>query len=156
SFQTPGGDIARNLASFSGLAIFSGDGTDPAEAGTLLDKAVTHVRAGKGPALLRLTVPRLQGHSFQDTQAYKSEEMVREEWARDPLPKLKAHLVGSLMDEAEWDRIEAEAQEAVEEARATAEARGVSDPERVLDHVFYEGEMQRMGGQWTHGYRAPR
>src|SRR3712207_9455510 len=42
-----------------------------------------------------------------------------------------------------------------EEARATAEERGISDPERVLDHVFYEGEMQQVGGQWTKGYRAP-
>ncbi|MDB5690941.1 MAG: pyruvate dehydrogenase [Alphaproteobacteria bacterium] len=156
TFQTPGGDIAKNLGSFSGLAIFSGDGTDPAETGPLLNKAVAHVRSGQGPALLRLTMPRLEGHSFQDTQTYKSEEVVREEWARDPLPKLKAHLVGALMDEAEWERIEADARAAVEAARAKAEARGVSSPERVLDHVFYEGEMQKMGGQWTHGYRAPR
>ena len=45
------------------------------------------------PALLRLTVPRLEGHSFQDTQTYKSEAEVEAEWARDPLPKLKAHVV---------------------------------------------------------------
>ena len=156
TFQTPGGDIARNLASFGNLAIFAGDGTEPAEAAELIDRAVAHVRGGNGPALLRLTVPRLQGHSFQDTQTYKGEERVREEWTRDPLPKLKAHLVGPLLAEEEWDSIEAEAQARVEAARQTAEARGVSDPERVLDHVFYDGEMQKMGGQWTHGYRAPR
>jgi 2-oxoisovalerate dehydrogenase E1 component len=156
SFQTPGADISKNLASFTGLAIFAGDGTEPAEAARLIAQAVDHVRSRSGPALLHLRVPRLEGHSFQDTQAYKSEEVLREEWARDPLPKLKSYLLGSVMDEAEWDRTEAQAQEAVEAARATAEARGVSDPERVLDHVFYEGEMQKLGGQWTHGYRAPR
>ena len=156
SFQTPGGDIAKNLASFANLAIFAGDGTEPAEAAELIERAVEHVRSGKGPALLRLTVPRLQGHSFQDTQTYKSEDEIAAEWARDPLPKLKAHLVPALLSEAEWDGIEAEAQAAVETAREIAEARGVSDPERVLDHVFYEGEMQLLGGQWTHGYRAPR
>jgi 2-oxoisovalerate dehydrogenase E1 component len=155
SFQTPGGDIAANLASFSGLAIFSGDGTDPVDAGSLIAKAVGHARSGEGPALLRLTVPRLQGHSFQDTQAYKSEEVLQAEWERDPLPRLKAHLVGSVMDEAGWERLRSEAEAEVEDARAAAEARGVSDPERVLDHVFYEGEMQKMGGQWTKGYRAP-
>ena len=156
SFQTPGGDIAKNLAGFGNLAIFAGDGTDPAEAAELIDRSVDHVRGGKGPALLRLTVPRLQGHSFQDTQAYKSEELVRDEWTRDPLPKLKAHLVGALLSEEEWDGIEAKAQADVEGARQEAEARGVSDPERVLDHVFYDGEMQKRGGQWTHAYRAPR
>jgi 2-oxoisovalerate dehydrogenase E1 component len=156
TFQTPGGDIAKNLASFANLAIFAGDGTDPGEASALIERAVARVRSGNGPALLRLTVPRLQGHSFQDTQTYKPEALVREEWARDPLPKLRAHLVPSHLSEEEWDGIEAEAQAAVETARETAEARGVSDPERVLDHVFYEGEMQQLGGQWTHGYRAPR
>jgi 2-oxoisovalerate dehydrogenase E1 component len=155
TYQTPGANISKNLASFTGLAIFAGDGTEPAEAARLVRDAVDHVRARKGPALLHLTVPRLQGHSFQDTQTYKSEDAVREEWARDPLPKLRSYLVGSEMDEAEWDRIETEAQETVEAARAEAEARGVSDPEHVLDHVFYEGDMQQLGGQWTHGYRAP-
>ena len=155
TYQTPGADISANLASFSGLTIFKGDGTEPAEAARLVRDAVDHVRQRKGPALLHLRVPRLQGHSFQDTQTYKTEEAVRDEWARDPLPKLKSYLVGAAMDEAEWDRIEAEAQAAVEAARAEAEQRGVSDPEHVLDHVFYDGEMQRLGGQWTHGYRAP-
>ncbi|MEA3033279.1 MAG: 2-oxoisovalerate dehydrogenase component, partial [Sphingomonadales bacterium] len=155
TYQTPGADISKNLAAFTGLAIFAGDGTDPAEAAELVDRAVAHVRARKGPALLHLRVPRLQGHSFQDTQTYKSEEVVREEWLRDPLPKLKSYLVGAAFDEAEWDRIEADAQAAVEQARAKAEAAGVSDPANVLDHVFYEGEMQKMGGQWTKGYRAP-
>ena len=82
-YQTPGGDIAANLASFSGLEIVSGDGTEPAEAARLVSRAVGHVRGGNGPALLRLKVPRLQGHSFQDTQTYKDEAFVAAEWARD-------------------------------------------------------------------------
>ncbi|MEA3030623.1 MAG: 2-oxoisovalerate dehydrogenase component [Sphingomonadales bacterium] len=150
SFQTPGGDIAKNLASFSGLHVLSGDGTEPGEAARLIDEAVGHVRAGNGPALLRLTVPRLQGHSFQDTQTYKSEAFVKAEWARDPLPRLKA-LVGG-----EWEEIGEAARAAVAAARDEAEARPVSDPERVAAHVFYDGEMQQRGGQWTKGYSAPR
>lgn len=155
TYQTPGGDIARNLASFSGLEVISGDGTDPAEAARLLTRAVAHVRERKGPALIRLTVPRLQGHSFQDTQTYKSKKVVDAEEARDPLPKLKSYLVGSLLSEDEWGAIGREAEEAVEKARAIAEARGVADPATVLDNVFYEGEMQTIGGQWTHGYVPP-
>ncbi len=156
SYQTPGGDIAANLASFANLEIFSGDGTDPAAAARLLSAAVGHVRGHSGPALLRLTVPRLQGHSFQDTQTYKSEDFVASEWARDPLPKLKAHLVGAVMDEAEWDAIGRSAAAAVEAARIEAEARGIAEPEGVTSHVFYDGEMQQRGGQWTKGYRAPK
>jgi 2-oxoisovalerate dehydrogenase E1 component len=156
SYQTPGGNIAANLSGFSGLNVLSGDGTEPAEAARLIDEAIAHVRGGNGPALLRLTVPRLQGHSFQDTQTYKSEAFVKSEWARDPLPKLKALLVGSLIDEAEWEAIAAEAEAAVAAALVEAEARPVSDPAAVTGHVFYDGEMQQAGGQWTRGYRAPR
>jgi 2-oxoisovalerate dehydrogenase E1 component len=155
SYQTPGGNIAKNLASFGNLEIISGDGTDPGEAARLLKIATAHVRGGKGPALLRLTVPRLQGHSFQDTQTYKSDEFVRSEWERDPLPKLRSYLVGPVLDEGEWRAIEQEAEAVVEAARAEAEARGIADPESVTRNVFYEGELQRQGGQWSHGYTPP-
>jgi 2-oxoisovalerate dehydrogenase E1 component len=155
TYQTPGGNIARNLESFGNLHVLSGDGTEPAEAARLVKAATAHVRSRKGPCLLRLTVPRLQGHSFQDTQTYKSEEFVASERARDPLPKLRSYLVGSALEEAEWDALEREAGEAVERARAEAEARPVATPETVLSNVFFEGEMQQVGGQWTHGYSAP-
>ena len=36
--------------------------------------AVSFVREHRAPVLLRLTVPRLEGHSFQDTQTYKPED----------------------------------------------------------------------------------
>ena len=155
SYQTPGGNIAANLASFSGLEILSGDGTEPAEAARLISRALTHVRGGGGPALLRLTVPRLQGHSFQDTQTYKDAAFVAEEWSRDPLPKLRSYLVGSLLSEAEWANLEQEAAASVETALARAEARLAADPQTVMRHVFYEDELQTVGGQWTHGYVPP-
>jgi len=156
TFQTPGGDIAANLAAFADLEIFSGDGTDPVEAGTLIQSALAHVRSHAGPALLRLTMPRLQGHSFQDSQTYKSEEVVEAEHARDPLPRLKANLVPGFMSQAEWDKLASRADAEVEAARAEAEARPVAEPETVLDNVFYDGAMQTFGGQWTCGYAVPR
>ncbi len=140
-YQTPGRDIAANLASFRNLQIFNGDGTEPAQAAALIGDAVTHVRDGHGPALIRLTVPRLEGHSFQDTQTYKSQDEIAAEWARDPLPKLKA-----FVPELDWERIEAGVAHDVEAARAEAEARAPSPPERVTRHVFFEGEAAQVGG----------
>jgi 2-oxoisovalerate dehydrogenase E1 component len=154
-YQTPGKNIAANLAGFSGLTIFDGDGTDPVEASTLIDKAVSHVRKHQKPALLRLTVPRLEGHSFQDTQAYKSKEEVAAEWARDPLPKLKEHVARHQIGDEAWVELEREAAWQVEAARAEAEARGVSAPENVTTHTFYDGEMQQVGGLWNSGYKPP-
>ena len=155
-YQTPGKDIAANLASFSGLTIFNGDGTDPTEAARLIDQAVSHVRMKRAPVLLRLTVPRLEGHSAQDTQAYKSEAQVEAEWARDPLPKLKTHCARSQIGEEAWADLEREIAWQVQAAVAEAEARGVSSPEEVAANVFYEGEMQQVGGLWNSGYQPPR
>ncbi len=157
AMQTPGGNIAANLQNFSGLAIFDGDGTAPAEAADLIAQAVAHARSGAGPALLRLTVPRLEGHSFQDTQAYKSKAVLDAEWARDPLPKLKAYCVPALMSAADWDASDAKAKADIDAARRNAEARGVSEPSQVTRHVFSEGAnaLQQKGGQWVDGYRPP-
>ncbi len=155
--QTPGQNIAKNLASFSGLKICDGDGTQPAEASELIADAVAHVREGNGPALVHLVVPRLQGHSFQDTQAYKSKDVVDAEWARDPLPKLKAHVVPSLMSEKDWDAAEVKAEETVRRAVQIADQRPVSEPSQVTRFVFSEdGTLQDEGGMLNAGYVSPR
>jgi 2-oxoisovalerate dehydrogenase E1 component len=154
-YQTPGKDIAANLASFGGLTIFNGDGTDPAEAPKLIHDAINHVRTKRAPALLRLSVPRLEGHSAQDTQTYKSDDEVKAEWARDPLPKLKSHCAKRQIGEDHWADLERETAWQVQAAVAEAEARGVSTPEDVTSSVFYEGELQRVGGLWNSGYEPP-
>ncbi|MFL6776627.1 MAG: thiamine pyrophosphate-dependent enzyme, partial [Sphingomicrobium sp.] len=146
-YQTPGRDIAANLAGFSGLTIFNGDGTDPLEASRLIAEAVGHVRGKRAPALLRLSVPRLEGHSFQDTQTYKSKEAIEAEWARDPLPKLKAHCASRQIGDEAWADLERETAWQVETALAEAESRGVSSPEAVTTKVFFDGEMQQVGGR---------
>jgi 2-oxoisovalerate dehydrogenase E1 component len=154
-YQTPGKDIAANLASFSGLTIFNGDGTDPAEAALLIDQAVAHVRTKRTPALLRLSVPRLEGHSAQDTQAYKSEEVIAAEWARDPLPKLKKQCARAQVGDEQWTELERETAWQVQAAVAEAEACGISSPDEVTTNIYYEGEMQEVGGLWNAGYTPP-
>ncbi len=154
--QTPGANIAKNLASFNGLEVLDGDGTQPDEASRLIREAVSHARAGRGPALLRLAVPRLQGHSFQDTQAYKSKEIIDAEWARDPLPKLRAYVVPSMMNEAEWEAAEKQAEERVRRAVQIADQRPISAPSQVTRFVFSdEGVLQEEGGLWNTGYTRP-
>ena len=156
TFQTPGGDIAANLGSWSGLRILNGDGADPAEAARLIDDAVAAVRDDREPVLLRLKVPRLSGHSFQDTQTYKSEELVESEWARDPLPRLRDYLVPAIMSEDAWRAIDERAASDAEHAREQAELRPVADPANLPRFVFAEAdELQSSGGTWTHGYVPP-
>ena len=103
--QTPGGNIAQNLSSFSNLLVRDGDGTDPHVASALLQEAVTHVRDGHGPALVHLTVPRLSSHSGPDNQkGYRTATEIAGDDARDPLPKLRDYLVPSLLTAAQEER----------------------------------------------------
>lgn len=131
--QTPGGNIARNLASFSGLRIFQADTASTAAATAAAYDAVECVRGGSGPALLRLTMPRLSGHSGQDTQAYKPPELVAEERHRDPLPELRKHLVPHALSPQQWAECEQQAQQIAADAHRQASA--TPPPEPSLQHA---------------------
>jgi 2-oxoisovalerate dehydrogenase E1 component len=155
--QTPGGDIAANLTSFRNLQIMDGDGSDPGAAAALIEKSLAAVRAGEGPVLLRLTVPRLSGHSGQDTQAYKTAEEIAAERARDPLLRLRAQIVPQLVAEAEWQALEAGAQAEVDAALLRIEARPAADVSAVARYTFTEirddgsADLQQQGGMLTEG-----
>jgi 2-oxoisovalerate dehydrogenase E1 component len=162
SFQTPGGDIAANLAGFRNLQVSSGDGTEPAQAAALLQEAVAHVRAGKGPVLLRLTVPRLSGHSAQDTQAYKGKERLTQEQASDPLPKLYDFLRSGALAQSEISAIESQAKADVDAALEAALARPDPAPSDVTRYVRTETradgspDLQMVGGLAPSGHRFPQ
>jgi len=148
--QTPGGNIARNLASFQNLSVRDGDGCDPAESARLLADGVDHVRSGKGPALVRLTVPRLCSHSGPDNQrGYRTDEEIAADSARDPLPRLRAHLVPALLSEQEWAAIEAAVSRDVQTALAAARARPAPNPDTVHRWVYADdapGTPEAQGG----------
>lgn len=154
--QTPGGNIANNLYSFKNLRIFSGDGTEPDEALALIDQATGYVRNRKGPALIRLTVPRLTGHSYQDNQSYKSDDLKLQEEETDPLLKLKSKIVPSLISEKEWAEMEKMNLAIVEEMTQKA----INRPEPATDTLFsvyshqYDN-IQAIGGLFSEGYIAP-
>jgi 2-oxoisovalerate dehydrogenase E1 component len=155
--QTPGGNIASNLRSFAGLAILEGDGCEPRTVAELTRSAVAQVRKTRAPLLLRLAVPRLSGHSGQDTQAYKSRQTLSDERARDPLGRLEAYLVPEVMTATEWSQLAAEARRKVEHAVEDALARLPPDPHQLTAHVFSGAaaggeQLQEQGGLAPEGY----
>ena len=155
--QTPGANIAANLAAFQGLLILEGDGSQPEEAADLIGRAVQRARSGEGPALLRLRVPRLNGHSIQDNQAYKSSEQLAEEEARDPLPRLRELvLTRGLVDQAGWEALEAWAEDEVAGAAERAKAQPEGTPESALERVFASGApVAQVGGAAPEGAGLP-
>jgi len=155
--QTPGGNIAANLRSFTGLTILEGDGSNPAQAAELTQRAVALVRTERAPVMLRLTVPRLSGHSGQDTQAYKSHLTVQEETARDPLTSLEAFLVPRVVTQSDWSALAAAARRDVEAAVTAALARAQPDPEELTRYVFWQEPdgsqtLQEQGGLRPEGH----
>ena len=160
TLQTPGGNVAANLAAFRSLKVCDGDGADPDRSLELIAAAVGHVRRQREPALLRLTVPRLSGHSSQDTQTYKSAGEIAGEQARDPLRGLHERLVPALLSEAEWAEAEVAARREVEAAFERVERRAPPDPALATRYVFSESrpdgsvDAQRQGGLLGAGLAA--
>ncbi|WP_343032265.1 thiamine pyrophosphate-dependent enzyme [Marinicella rhabdoformis] len=153
SFQTPGGNIVKNLASFKGIKLLSGDGTNPEEAAALIAEANEYIRTERKPALLRLTVPRLNGHSAQDTQSYKSADRIAFEKQHDPLPKLKKYLINqNVLTDTEWQNMTNEAIAFCQQTADKVDAQGYADPEDVHSHAFEEKDsdgnpiLQLQGG----------
>ena len=137
--QTPGGNIAANLASFGNLLVRDGDGCDPARAAALIGECVAHVRSDCGPALLRLTVPRLSSHSGPDNQkGYRSEGEIAADFARDPLPRLRSHLVPAFLNESDWNELNAQVARDVEAGVARARERSVPNAGDVARFVYEE------------------
>jgi 2-oxoisovalerate dehydrogenase E1 component len=154
--QTPGGNIAANLAAFANLTVWDGSGTKPGETAPLVHTAVDYVRQGRGPGLLRLTVPRLSGHSSVDNQAYKGEVEREEEWRRDPIAAIQQYLIPALMSAAQWEALVEEIKQTVATARDKALACPQPDPDAVTQHVFSSPERpQQVGGLVGLGISLP-
>jgi len=160
-FQTPGGNIAKNLYSFKNIRIFDGDGTNPEEASHLLSQSVSYVRERNGPVLIHLTMPRLNGHSFQDNQAYKAKELLEKERKNDPLAKVKNYLISDEFSETDWKKMEKKASKEIEKATRAALKRTEPDPDQTENYVFVEKmtngreQIQKVGGVAPENFSFP-
>ena len=110
----------------------------PRESARLLGECVDHVRGGKGPALVRLTVPRLSSHSGPDNQkGYRTDAEIAADWTRDPLPRLRAHLVPvASFRRAVGCAREQDVMRDVARGLEGARARPAPDPAGVRRHVY--------------------
>lgn len=144
--QTPGGNIAANLAAYTNLLIIDADGTQPAETWKAVSRAVEHARGGDGPCLLRLSVPRLTGHTLIDDQSYKSPEELAAESERDPLERLRLFLLDQGHPPETWEELSQETEATLAQAVKEAEACPPPDPDQVRRYLFFQGEAPRQGG----------
>lgn len=94
SEQRPGGVIAENFMSFSGLFVEKVDGCLLNESYKVLGQALKRAREGQGPTLIDADVVRLLPHSSSDDhKKYRKEEDLKEEKLRDPIELLRNSLL---------------------------------------------------------------
>ncbi|MFC7364887.1 MULTISPECIES: thiamine pyrophosphate-dependent dehydrogenase E1 component subunit alpha [Bhargavaea] len=116
------------------------DGTDPLAVYEVVKAAADRARSGEGPTLVETICYRLTAHSSDDDhRAYRSEEDLKAEREKDPIPRFAAYLkeAGVLDDETEKE-MEDRVKQVVNEATDYAEAAPYAEPEAALKYVYAE------------------
>lgn len=138
--QTAGGSISKLVASFPGLYIVECDGTDVVDSYRAAGEAVAYARARKGPAFIHAHCTRPYSHSMSDDErAYRTEEELAAQKARDPLTVTRALLIDvGIATGTELDALEAEAEAEVAAAADEALGSPQPDPSTAMRHLYSE------------------
>jgi pyruvate dehydrogenase E1 component alpha subunit len=113
------------------------DGMDVIDTHAVLAEAVRRVREERRPVLVEAVTYRFRGHSMADPEDYRSKEEVARWRERDPIPAFAELLIAEgVIDEAERERIDAEAIARVDAAVAFADASPLPTPESLYDDVY--------------------
>ena len=122
--QMAEGSVYDMVGGYKNLERFETDGTDFFEATDIFEKAITHIRSGKGPAIVVSNVVRLMPHSSSDDhRKYRDADELTEEQKRDPIEKFRKQceddgIISSDEFQAAWDEIVDEVDEVAEKAMA--------------------------------------
>ena len=116
--QTAGGSISRLVASFPNFHIEECDGCDPLASYAAVRRAVEHIRAGNGPALVHGHVIRPYSHSLSDDEKlYRPEAERRTHAERDPITRFQLFLIREgILDEQSIGELEKNVDEEVQQA----------------------------------------
>jgi TPP-dependent pyruvate/acetoin dehydrogenase alpha subunit len=113
------------------------DGNDVLAVMGAVERAVEHVRSGKGPALIECKTFRVRGHSEADKADYVPKDLLEEWLKKDPIQRYEEYLSekGILTTEIKA-AIEEKVRAVVDDAVRFAEQSPAPDPETVADYVF--------------------
>ncbi len=114
------------------------DGNDAVEVYDAMKNAVEHIRASKGPYFVEAITYRYFGHSKSDRNLYRSKEEI-EDWKqnRDPIMRFRQILLQcEVMDEAQAQEIDRQAEQVILNAAEFAESSPDPDVSTLMEFVY--------------------
>ena len=135
---TAGGSISDLVRSFPGLFVQTVDGCDLLASYEVMQKAIAHARARKGPALVHAKVIRPYSHSLSDDEVlYRPSEEREADAARDPVTHFPRWLVAEgYATEEELAKMREDVDSEVLAATDDALSQAQPGPETVLFAVY--------------------
>ena len=124
------------------------DGMDVRAVKAAGEKALAHVRAGKGPYVLEMQTYRYRGHSMSDPAKYRSREEVQKmRQERDPIEQVKTRLLeaGQATPE-ELKAVDAEVRKVVSEAAEFATSTAEPPAEALWTDIYADENAARGEG----------
>ena len=133
--NTAGGSISRLVRSFPNLLVEEVDGCDLLASHEVMSRAVAHVRARKGAALVHAKVIRPYSHSLSDDETMYRPPAEREaDAARDPVTVFPKWLVAE--GHASDDQIK-QIQEEIDAIVLAATDDALAQPQPTADTVYF-------------------
>jgi len=116
------------------------DGNDVLAVYHAVSRALARARQGGGPTFIEALTYRVGAHSSSDDPSrYRTQEEVDAWLARDPVKRLRAHMVKEgLIDDAAEEALEAELNAEIAAAIDEAEAQPMPDRATLFDDVYEE------------------
>jgi pyruvate dehydrogenase E1 component alpha subunit len=131
-------DISDRAAGY-GIPGESVDGNDVFAIDEAFGKALERAKSGGGPTLIECKTYRWLGHWTGDPQVYRTREQVEAWKKKDPIKRLREHLVAKkLSDTGALDAIEEASRRKIDEAADFAMNSPDPDPSTVMDDVYFE------------------
>jgi len=116
------------------------DGNDAAAVYAAVRRAVRFAAEGGGPTLIEALTYRIEAHTnADDATRYRRQEEVERWLARDPLTRIRRHLISrGLLDDSAISGLEAEAEAEAAALRERMNTDAVRDPADLFRHVYAE------------------
>lgn len=132
--QGAGVGLSQLVTNFPHLRVLRCDGCDLFDSLETMQQAVDHCRGGQGPALVHAQVVRPYSHSLSDDERLYRPEAEREEEAqRDPIARLRRHILENKLATA--GELEILATQVDAEIEAASEA-ALAAPLPALDSIY--------------------